>query len=191
MSTSNRTRIYILATVLVLLIPTSAFAQDTTFTYQGQLRQTGQPFTGITDLEFALYDALLDGNEIGMAQILADVPIEDGLFSVELDFGEDAFDGSDRYLEIRVNGDVLNPRQRITATPYALLAQGVASGALSGSNNEASGDGSTVSGGVSNNASGEDSTIGGGFANEASGPRSTVCGGIGNEASGTASLACP
>ena len=190
MSALHRIGIYIFATALVVLIDTSAFAQDTTFTYQGQLRQTGQPFTGIADLEFALYDALTDGSEIGLVQSLTGVPIEDGLFSVELDFGEGAFEGGERYLEIRVDGAVLNPRQRMTATPYSLLANRVASGAISGTNNAASANDSTVSGGRNNIASGDYSSIGGGFSNDATGALSTVCGGIGNDASGIRSLAC-
>ena len=109
-----------------------AYGQASSFSYQGQLRNAGEPFTGIADLEFRLFDQLIDGTEIGSVQSLVDVPIENGLFQVELDFGAAAFDGSDRFLEISIDGSPLIPRQKVTATPYALLATGLASGSVGG-----------------------------------------------------------
>jgi hypothetical protein len=61
------------------------------------------------------------------------VSVDRGTFTVVLDdagqFGEDAFNGSERYLEIAVRcpsgaGDfaLLTPRQRLTAAPYARFA---------------------------------------------------------------------
>ena len=114
----------------VLLLPTAVYAQSASFTYQGQLRQSGEPFTGTTDFEFRLYDQLSDGTQIGNPQARADWPVEDGLFQVELDFGAAAFDGSERFLEITIDGVPLSPRQKVTATPYALLASGLASGSV-------------------------------------------------------------
>ena len=43
---------------LLLVLPLEAPAQDATITYQGQLRQAGEPFTGTANLEFRLFDAL-------------------------------------------------------------------------------------------------------------------------------------
>ena len=63
--------------------------------------------------------------------VLTNAPmgVSNGLFVVLLDFGDGAFDGSARWLEIgvRTNGSrgaytVLNPRQAITAAPYAVYA---------------------------------------------------------------------
>ena len=104
---------------------------DGALTDQGQLRQAGTPFTGLADMQFRLYDARIGCTEI--AAIARDgVPVEDGLFKVELDFGAAAFDGGDRFLEIRVDGATLDPRQKVTATPYALVATGMASGSVGG-----------------------------------------------------------
>jgi hypothetical protein len=57
------------------------------------------------------------------------VPVADGLFSVDVDVGASAFTGPDRWLQIGVRcptggGDytTLSPRQQLTATPYALYA---------------------------------------------------------------------
>jgi hypothetical protein len=119
-----------LSMLLWLLAPALSMAQASSFTYQGQLRDAGQPFTGMADLEFRLYDQLSAGSQIGSAQSLNAVPVEDGLFQVELDFGASVFDGSDRFLEITVDGSPLTPRQKVTATPYALLASGLATGSV-------------------------------------------------------------
>ena len=117
--------------ILVLAtLPLSLGAQSNTITYQGQLRDGGTPVTGNVNLEFQLYDALTGGNAIGSPEQRLGVPVEDGLFQVELDFGAAAFDGSDRFLEVEVNGAPLSPRQRVSATPYALLAAELATGAV-------------------------------------------------------------
>jgi len=129
MNASTKLLLLLLLTVLAI---EGAHGQASSFTYQGQLRQSGEPFTGMADLEFRLYDQLSDGTQIGGAQSLDDVPVEDGLFQVELDFGATAFDGSDRFLEVTVDGAALIPRQKVTATPYALLATGLASGSVGG-----------------------------------------------------------
>jgi len=126
---SKRVSILILAAVL---LPFALAAQETAITYQGQLRESGEPFTGTANLQFQLFDALVDGNEIGAAVTRTNWPVEDGLFQVELDFGPAVFDGSQRFLEVWINGAPLNPRQKVTATPFALLAAGTASGAVDG-----------------------------------------------------------
>ena len=117
---------------LLATLGTPVISQAMSFTYQGQLRQSGEPFTGMADLEFRLYDQLTSGSQIGSTQSLNAVPVEDGLFKVELDFGSTAFDGSDRYLEVTVDGAPLIPRQKVSATPYALLATGLVSGSVGG-----------------------------------------------------------
>jgi hypothetical protein len=94
-------------------------------------------------LEFRLFDAEVDGTQIGAADVREDWPIENGLFQVELDFGEQPYENG-LWLEITVNGQLLSPRQRITGAPLAnraLLATratgaapvGPASGGLKGS----------------------------------------------------------
>ncbi len=91
-------------------------------TYQGQLQQQGQPFSGAVNLEFRLFDAAAGGSQVGNTVVRNDWPVNDGLFLVELDFGQDAFDGEDRYLQVIVNGTALEPRQAVGATPLALFA---------------------------------------------------------------------
>ena len=90
--------------------------------YQGQLQQQGQPFSGTANLEFRLFDSVGGATQIGPEQTRDEVSVQGGLFQVELDFGANAFDGSARFLEVRVNGAPLTPRQAVTATPVALYA---------------------------------------------------------------------
>jgi hypothetical protein len=100
----------------------------TSFTYQGQLLHDGVPANGRYDFQFRLYDS--DGTSVGSPNTVQTVVnVANGLFTVELSFGPDTFAGYERYLEVgvRTSGSaaaytILNPRQRLTAAPYALYA---------------------------------------------------------------------
>ena len=100
----------------------------TAFTYQGQLKQGGNPVNGTCDFQFSLWDAADDGTQIG-SQTKTNVNVVNGLFTVQLDFGASAFTGEARWLEVAVrcpagggSYTTLRPRQELTATPYALYA---------------------------------------------------------------------
>ena len=97
-------------------------AQDTTFSYQGQLQQGGAPFTGTVDLEFRLFTDPAGGTQVGPSRFHEDWPMENGLFRVDLDFEAGAFGQDPRYLEVRVNGAIMEPRQAVRPTPVALFA---------------------------------------------------------------------
>lgn len=100
------------------------------FTYQGQLNENDNPTTGIYDFKFELYDSLINGNQIG-STIIQSVAVNEGLFTVILDFGTGVFRGNAHYLEISIrpsgSGDytTLTPRQPLTAAPYASVARSV------------------------------------------------------------------
>ncbi|QOC21809.1 hypothetical protein IC757_12295 [Wenzhouxiangella sp. AB-CW3] len=119
---------------LFMLIVASALAMavhaESTITYQGQLHHDGQPYEGNPGMEFRLFGSLNGSDQVGDAEVFSAVTIEGGLFQVELDFGEGAFDGSQRYLEIMIAGDTLVPRQRITGSPWSHQALGVAAGSV-------------------------------------------------------------
>ena len=98
-----------------------------TFTYQGSLESGGAPASGPHDFEFRLLGALSGGLQIGATQSASGVAVVDGVFSVSMDFGPNAFPGADRFLEIRTRPSgvgasfsTLSPRQRVTASPYAI-----------------------------------------------------------------------
>lgn len=104
----------------------SAIAEP--FSYQGKLDQSGSPASGAFDLQFALFDA--GGAQIGSTIALDDVQVEEGLFSVELDFGIDAFaGGTGQELQISVREGAssggfttLLPRTPINTVPVAQYA---------------------------------------------------------------------
>ena len=81
---------------------------DTTFTYQGELRENGSPANGMFDIEFKLWNAATGGNQIGNEIENDELPVVNGRFTVELDFGADAFDNTNRWLQISVNGTDLD-----------------------------------------------------------------------------------
>lgn len=96
--------------------------------YQGRLDIDSMPANGIFDLECRLFDAIVDGEQVGDTTIVDDLLVVNGLLNAQLDFG-DAFDSSSVYLEISIrHGDsedafeVLNPRQLINTTPKAVHA---------------------------------------------------------------------
>ena len=130
-----KAKIYLTYTALLGLIVSvlpDAFGQTTAFTYQGKLNNNGTPTTGIYDLRFTIFDSPSNGNSLA-AITNSPTGVTNGLFTVQLDFGANIFNGSARWLDIavRTNGSVgsftsLTPRQPFTATPYAIQAANAA-----------------------------------------------------------------
>jgi hypothetical protein len=100
----------------------------TAFTYQGRIRRSGvavnNPFC---DFQFSLWNALSGGAQVGGLQTKNNVPVQEGRFTVSLDFGAGAFNGEGRWLELTVRCPAgsgaftaLTPRQPLTSAPYAL-----------------------------------------------------------------------
>ena len=86
------------ATILAALCLDAALGQTpmgTGFTYQGQLKQNGQPFSGSPNLIFKLFDAASGGNLLG-TQTVSGVNVSGGLFTVLLN-GNGADPNSVRY----------------------------------------------------------------------------------------------
>jgi len=92
----------------------------TGFTYQGELTDSETAADGTFDMAFELYDDAVGGSSLAPAFGPVPVEVSNGVFSVELDFGLAPFDGTQPWLEITVDGQILSPRQKLTATPYAL-----------------------------------------------------------------------
>ncbi len=122
------------AALVIVLVAGLAFAQapespqGTGFTYQGQLKSGGSPYSGTCDLKFSLFDALSGGSQVGTTQSRLATQVTEGYFTIaSLDFGSGIFFGDARYLEIQVrcpagsgNYSTLSPRQALTASPAAL-----------------------------------------------------------------------
>ncbi|HMD53616.1 MAG TPA: hypothetical protein VKJ65_03580, partial [Phycisphaerae bacterium] len=132
-----KTKLHSLFIVLALLAGVhQAAAQGTAFTYQGQLQNNGSPASGTYNLTFTLFNTNTSGVAIAEPVTNKDVIVTNGLFTVLIDFGSDAFTGETNWLEIAVetNGfgsfTTLTPRQELTPVPYAITAENL-SGTLS------------------------------------------------------------
>ncbi|MGA9768764.1 MAG: tail fiber domain-containing protein [Blastocatellia bacterium] len=102
---------------------------QTLFTYQGQLRENGVPANGVYTFQFGLYTSQSEGHRLGLV-IKDAIVVKNGAFTMQLDFGSDGFSGTESWLEVGVRPSnsadpytALSPRQRLTSTPYAILAQ--------------------------------------------------------------------
>ncbi len=116
---------YLILILLIFAAATVAVGQTTEFTFQGRLLDNTLPPTASYDFEFRLFDAEESGNELGSDAQLG-VAVNAGAFSVRLDFGKQ-FDGTPRFLQIGVRPagspepfTILDPRQPISSTPYAI-----------------------------------------------------------------------
>lgn len=118
----------VLVAAIAAVSPVQATPVGSSFTFQGQLQKSGAPYTGTAQLLLRLYDSATGGTQIGGDDAVANVPVANGLFTAELDFGAPAFNGDARWIEIRVqttgDGDytLLTPRQKVTTVPYGLDA---------------------------------------------------------------------
>jgi len=128
-----------LITALFFSVALQAESVGTSFTYQGELQQSGIPADGNFDFQFELYDADSGGVALSAPVALESVSVQEGIFQVDLDFGLSPFTGDQLWLEIRIKRTgvsgtiILEPRQKLTATPFAiksLVAETVPEGSI-------------------------------------------------------------
>ncbi len=106
------------STLASVAAPTETQSLD--FVYQGRLQDHGHPANGTFDLEFTLWDAQTGGTQFGDPVDEAAWPVVDGVFSINLAW-PGAFDGTQRYLQVKVNGLVLE-RTPVGTVPVAQFA---------------------------------------------------------------------
>ena len=116
--------------VLLFQFSATSFAQTTAFNFQGRLNDGANPANGNFELQFALFDSLAGGTQIGTSVIRPNVPVINGVFSAQLDFGAAAFSGAARFVEIGVRPagttnpfTILSPRQQVLSSPYSIKAK--------------------------------------------------------------------
>jgi len=114
---------FILFSVIALLAVQSLGQVPQTLNYQGHLVDDGgAPITGSVSMTFSIYDVALGGAQ-KWTQSFPAVDVVDGGFSLILGegnpIGADIFDSPDRWLEISVDGQIIDPRARLTSAPYA------------------------------------------------------------------------
>lgn len=88
----------------------------TAINYQGRLTEMGQPANGQYEIRFQIFGAANGGNPLG-TDTRAPVPVADGLFTTQIDFGSGVFNGTAYWLEVaaRSNG---------SQSPYTILTRG-------------------------------------------------------------------
>lgn len=100
-------------------------------TYQGRLIRNGVPANGTFNMFFRICDLSDCSNPPGIYREpsgLGTLPVvvSTGLFSVQIGnsnpIPDTVFDGPNAFIEVNVEGEVLLPRERIAAHPYALRA---------------------------------------------------------------------
>ena len=102
---------------------TASAQVDTTFTYQGSLEDAGSPVGTPVAMTFRLFDAEVGGTLVG--SVFETVTPDDGVFSVDLDFGTGPFTlNNELWLEIEVESTVLG-RQKLHAAPFASNTRGI------------------------------------------------------------------
>jgi hypothetical protein len=99
------------------------------FTYQGSLTDNGVAANGIYDFQFRLYETATAINQIGITVLREDVPVVNGVFAIDLDFGTAVFTGEARFLDVGVRPGTssglftqMTPRQLLNPVPYAIFA---------------------------------------------------------------------
>lgn len=120
-----------LAVITAALFTTYATAMPDSFTYQGVLEVDGEPYTGTADFE--VYLVVAGTSSLDDAVAIANVPVVDGQFQLDLTFESFYFHTGDYELSIQVrtpaDGGVytqLTPNQPLQAVPYAYAAESLA-----------------------------------------------------------------
>jgi hypothetical protein len=115
------------ASTLLFLAASGLRAQTSAITYQGHLMDAGVSASGNYDIRLTLKNAATAGSNVVAPVATSPVAAVNGLFTLSVDFGSAAFDGSDRWLEVAVRPagsvgayTILSPRQKLNASPYAL-----------------------------------------------------------------------
>ena len=120
------------AVFLVLLVSTVSGQTPltTAFTYQGQIKVGGAPLNDYADFRFSVWNAVLNGQQVGTEYQVNGVTAANGLVTIQVDVGADVFTGDARYLQVAVRYPMLtgafvtlSPRQPLTATPYAVFSR--------------------------------------------------------------------
>ncbi len=129
---------YIVMTAMLACIGyLQAAPVGTEFTYQGELRQSGEKAEGVFDFEFRVFNDGAAGAELAVSQLIDNLLVTNGLFNATLDFGDTVFSGDQVWIEVSVRVGastsaytVLQPRHAIRPSPYAMHASSVAMDAI-------------------------------------------------------------
>jgi len=105
----------------------SLSAAPTSIIYQGSLKQSGVVVNGTYPMIFNITNS--DGSQVYWTSGSTSAVIKEGLYRVELTPSGVDWAHVDPYIETRVNGTTLLPREKISNSPYALIAKDLIGGA--------------------------------------------------------------
>ncbi|MGA1842915.1 MAG: hypothetical protein ACMUIU_20050 [bacterium] len=115
---------------VLLLLNFPAWPVPGLINYQGKLTDpNGISLNGLYIMKFYLYNVESDGSPLWNEQ--QDVTVTNGIYNVELgkisSFPLNLFDNENLYLEVEISGtgmdgETFSPRQRLTSTPFAMMA---------------------------------------------------------------------
>lgn len=122
-------RMKVLVAVLLFGVPMWSEAIPASITYQGTLKEKGVPVSGDKQMIFRVTNQ--DGAQVYWSSGQVPVSVQAGLFAVQLDPAGVPWETITPYIEISINGQLLLPREPLTATIYATMSRGVIDGAIS------------------------------------------------------------
>ena len=116
----------VLATALSLLVAGAAHAVPDVVSYAARVENDAGLFSGTVSATFQLFAARTGGTELWSENAASIVVIGGDLVhdlgSIE-PLDDTVLAGDDLFLQVTINGDVLEPRAAIRAVPFALLAK--------------------------------------------------------------------
>ena len=134
----RRNSLSFLAAAIMLAAGTasSALAQGTAITYQGQLERNGVKVNSASDMRFTLFNAATAGAQVGNIVTLDGanvVSVANGLFAASLDFGVNPYTSPQAtWLQIEVRNpagtgtySLMGARQKMPGAPYSLATRGI------------------------------------------------------------------
>jgi hypothetical protein len=118
--------------VTLLTVSLGSAQAPNSISYQGRLTDAaGQPIEIPTAVTFTIYDAATGGSSL-YTQNENITPDDNGVFMVELGpIAAAVFDGSKRYLGIKVGADAeMTPRQLLTSGPYSFATNSIGTNSI-------------------------------------------------------------
>jgi hypothetical protein len=101
-----------------------AWAIPSSITYQGSLKEKGLPATGTKNMLFRITNS--DGSQVYWSSGNLTVTVNNGLFSARISPTGVDWENVIPYIEVSVEGQLLQPREPVGASAYALMCQSVA-----------------------------------------------------------------
>jgi hypothetical protein len=117
-----------LAALLWVWAPEVALATPMAVPYSGLLTfENGTPYQGIVDLEVTLHSAASAGSVLWGPEVHAGVEVENGVLGIALGaagapLSAAVFSAQEVWLQLKIGGTTMQPRQQVLSVPYALRA---------------------------------------------------------------------